>query len=270
MCQISCNDRQTGRREVRWENRTSEKLTSSLADDANPLYSRMRGKAFTLIELLVVIAIISILMAILLPALKGAKDRGKNILCISNLRQFYNVENAYADDYNDYLTFTKNAGAGAGYPCGYHELWIYLLQPYLYPDKQYAMAGWAGYSNGAVFYCPTSKYTTIDQDHTNCGFFNWNVTTYNATFYFGAVVAEANWVKRSQGTLARDVFFLEPMVGEPGPTPFEDPRNNYANYPFKSYDIPISIQHYGGSNIVYGDGSCSWYKMTNREWTTFH
>lgn len=58
---------------------------------------------FTLIELLVVIAIIAILTAILLPALKSAKDKAKQIGCYGNIRQVASAEIAYASDYDGYL-----------------------------------------------------------------------------------------------------------------------------------------------------------------------
>ncbi len=47
----------------------------------------MKIKSFTLVELLVVIAIIAILMALMLPALKGAKDSAKTVMCMGNLKQ---------------------------------------------------------------------------------------------------------------------------------------------------------------------------------------
>ena len=56
---------------------------------------------FTLIELLIVIAIITILAAMLLPALNQARARGKSISCTNNLKQWGQAGMLYASDYND-------------------------------------------------------------------------------------------------------------------------------------------------------------------------
>jgi prepilin-type N-terminal cleavage/methylation domain-containing protein len=57
-------------------------------------------KAFTLIELLVVIAIIALLLSIIVPSLKKAKEVVKKILCRSNLRQIAIVIATYETEYN--------------------------------------------------------------------------------------------------------------------------------------------------------------------------
>jgi prepilin-type N-terminal cleavage/methylation domain-containing protein len=54
-------------------------------------------KGFTLIELLVVISIIAILMAIMIPALRKARESAKTVVCASNLRQIGYAFNMYVD-----------------------------------------------------------------------------------------------------------------------------------------------------------------------------
>lgn len=62
--------------------------------------ARTRPFAFTLIELLVVISIISLLMSILLPALRAARESAHAIQCASNLRQVSIGLAVYTHDYS--------------------------------------------------------------------------------------------------------------------------------------------------------------------------
>ena len=62
----------------------------------------MRNKGFTLIELLVVISVIAVLMAIMLPTLARARQQGKAVMCLSNLRQLAVASQVYINNNDGY------------------------------------------------------------------------------------------------------------------------------------------------------------------------
>ncbi len=64
-------------------------------------YAQQHG--FTLIELLVVISIISLLIAILLPALGAARKRANQISCASKLKQWGVLVHTYTNDWQGWV-----------------------------------------------------------------------------------------------------------------------------------------------------------------------
>lgn len=74
----------------------------------------MSRKGFTLIELLVVIAVIALLMSIIVPSIRKAKERAQRLVCGTNLHQIQIASVAYANDNKDF--FPTRGRNYKGYP----------------------------------------------------------------------------------------------------------------------------------------------------------
>jgi prepilin-type N-terminal cleavage/methylation domain-containing protein/prepilin-type processing-associated H-X9-DG protein len=76
----------------------------------NAMKCSRKDRGFTLIELLVVIAIIALLLAVLIPSLRKAKQYAQAVVCMSNLKQWGVLYTIYAGDYKSSLPIGWNGG----------------------------------------------------------------------------------------------------------------------------------------------------------------
>ena len=114
-----------------------------------------RSRGFTLIELLVVIAIIAILASLLVPAVKGAIERAKQVVCSSNLHQLYIGSASYASEHDGKFP-EYDTGRNLLDGTGIASRWLLISgsDNWLNHGKLY---GSQYVSGGDIFYCPSQR-----------------------------------------------------------------------------------------------------------------
>lgn len=136
-----------------------------------------RSAGFTLIELLVSISVISILVALLLPAVQSAREAARKVQCRNNLKQIVLAGHLHSDvhktlpygGWGSLWVGDPEKGFGDAQPGG----WIYNSLPFLEQSNVRAL------ENGAfvdislpVFTCPTRR-TVEPWPYTDpCGLLN--------------------------------------------------------------------------------------------------
>jgi prepilin-type N-terminal cleavage/methylation domain-containing protein/prepilin-type processing-associated H-X9-DG protein len=97
-----------------------------------------KQNAFTLIELLVVVAIIALLLSVIVPSLKLAKERAMDVICVSNIKEYQLAMKLYCNNNNDFFAngedwifrgfingSTEFPPAGHPFGCVWHDASLY-------------------------------------------------------------------------------------------------------------------------------------------------
>jgi prepilin-type N-terminal cleavage/methylation domain-containing protein/prepilin-type processing-associated H-X9-DG protein len=106
-------------------------------------------KGFTLVELLVVISIIALLIAILLPSLRRARNQAKDTVCRAHMHQLGLAVQYYVQDSNDRLPWIPGRPPSPPTPPTYHSA----------PFKQYRhiLLLWPYLKDIEIYHCPRAK-----------------------------------------------------------------------------------------------------------------
>jgi len=214
------------------------------------------SRVFTLVELLVVCAVIILLMSLLFPALSKAREKTRQTVCASNMKQFGIGMALYSGDFDSWLM------PGYGHPVadGGFQWWAYDLY-----NLEYI-------KSFEVFQCPSARPSVRLQNLLLKGVHygvrggadfctysaNWNVG--GARFSDGSPRPETFF--KTSAVSARVSVIMDGFLH----TQYSDGLWTIAS----SFGIglvsvtpdAIGYWHSGGSNIIFGDYHVEWYNKS--------
>jgi len=232
-------------------------------------------KGFTLIELLVVIAVIALLMAILIPVLRSARELGQRTVCLSNLRQLTLAWIAYAEQYDSKIVLGRAFGGQGSRPL----LKGWLGRAFSFPESRSAVienpdkgALWPYVQDIDVYRCPRGRAG--------------HAATYTPVVAANGAPVEGTYLPDTGGwdlpelgkRVGRTVLKLTKLTDiispgaaqravfiDMGQTPLGSDFYVYYLYPkWKWYSAP-PIRHRDGTTFSMADGHAEYWKWKGRE-----
>ena len=184
-------------------------------------------KSFTLIELLVVIAVIALLSSMLLPALSKAREMGRRVKCMSNLKQCGLAMMLYAQDYDDYIMACKWWDTP--------QTWLDQMSFYLVGHRYWGVGNLT-----PMLVCPSGK----DERITCLSNYLYNI--YMGYADWGTIYAYQTKIGKIKKPSSMSV-----MIDGKAKT------QGQSNFPYDTNSPYIDFRHNGRANVLWMDGHVS-------------
>ncbi len=224
----------------------------------------MKKRGFTLFETLVVASIILVIIGLLFPTIRRAREFARRIHCMNNLRQIGIALHLYANDHGGKIP----VGLGS-IGEGDSDFWYDELADYL------GIEGWAFFAE--QYRCPTLSAlpdifpAVLPSAHAMVALTRQGTqgVAYNANMLLRPSPSYPRGVIMDNITNAPQTIFLYDCVDN-APGIFS---SFGAGYEPAEGEALVSDRHSGGANVLWLDGSVSWHLkntiVNTVEWWNF-
>jgi len=242
---------------------------------------KTKQKGFTLIELLLVIAVIALLLALLVPALRSARERAHRVVCLSNVKQLTLAWLAYAEEHDGKIvsvpSYTYKKTHGDIVREGHTEGWIGsafelpesratlikdpdkgALWPYLKDLDVYRCP--RGMERHAVTYAPVVSVNGVNVEGTYMPAKDlWKMTNFGKRVG-NTVLKLTNLTEIISPGAAQRAVFVDLVQ-----TPVANDYMVCYLEPLWSWHSPPPIRHHDGTTLSMADGHVEYWRWKGRE-----
>jgi len=206
----------------------------------------MKKKGFTLIELLVVIAIIAILAAILFPVFAKAREKARQTVCLSNMKQLGMASNMYIQDWDETTLLDADNMGYADKVYGLATCYFTVLEPYTKASKSWI--------------CPSDADSP--QELSGQTSYKWNQWTRSTNW--GTIKTLAWFAYPTEcwhfiDGLPRSQYYSSDYPGPGNSATFGWIQSTMFVGPYW-FPVAAKGRHSKGYNIAYLDGHAKWIR----------